>query len=154
MLSEKHKLIMARYLLNIYEKQLESVYENYQYISSIKISSKTSKINKWFLFRIFQESFIEQDIRRVESFFQKESEKTLKEYKEIYNIIFLLKSYITKCNNKKMQESFFYLVSYLELSNREKTQTILNKLWKDYLDEQKGTSLTTLELDAKFIKIR
>lgn len=154
MLSEKHKLIMARYLLNIYEKQLESVYENYQYISSIKISSKTSKINKWFLFRIFQESFIEQDIRRVESFFQKESEKTLKEYKEIYNIIFLLKSYITKCNNKKIQESFFYLVSYLELSNREKTQTILNKLWKDYLDEQKGTSLTTLELDAKFIKIR
>lgn len=154
MLSEKQRLIMARYLLNIYEKQLESVYKNFRYLSSINISSKTSKSNKWFLFRIFQESFIEQDIRCVESFFQKESEKTLKEYKEIYNIIFLLKNYITKCNNKKMQESFFYLVSYLELSNREKTQTILDKLWKDYLDEQKGTSLTTLELDAKFIKIR
>lgn len=46
MLSEKQRLIMARYLLNIYEKQLESVYKNFRYLSSINISSKTSKSNK------------------------------------------------------------------------------------------------------------
>ena len=155
MLSERQNLIMARYLLNIYEKKLESFAEKYQYILSFNsFSSKTSKSNKWFPFRILEESFFKQDSRFIKSFFQRESEEILKEYKEIDNIIFLLKNYIDKCNNKNLQETNFYLSSYLKLSNQEEIQAIFNKFWEDYLDEQKEALLTSLELDAKFIKMR
>ena len=53
-----------------------------------------------------------------------------------------------------MQETNFYLSSYLKLSNQEEIHAIFNKFWEDYLDEQKEVLLTSLELDAKFIKMR
>lgn len=153
MLTERQRLVMTKYLLNNYEKKLESIDEKYQYLSSINISSsKNPKNKKMFPFRIFSESFLERDTRLVRNFFQKESEELLKEYREMDNMIFLLKNYIARCENKNIQESFLYLAQYLELSNQEKIQAILNKMWEDYLEEQKDISLTSLELNAKCIK--